>query len=101
MTGCKTYQLPDMELTKEEEIGNLVRNLHKIRPLLKKYENMEENSYQNDEHIMSKDDFSNLWYYKYKNLYFYHELLEKLDGDKEKLEKLVADWVVSDEIVFE
>jgi len=100
MNGCGTYQIPNIELTKEEEIENLVRTLKSIKPLLKKYEEMEENGYQNGENIMTKDDFSNLWYYKYKNLYFYHELLEKLNGDKEKLEKTISNWIESDKIVF-
>ena len=85
MTKCGTYKMPDLEMTKEEKIDNLVRTLNDIKPLLEKYEAMENNGYQNGSDAMSKDDFLNLWYYKYKNLYFYHELLELLDGDKEKL----------------
>lgn len=93
MKGCGTYQVPDIEFSKEEEIENLARILNSIKPLLKKYEDMENNGYQNGKNIMTKDDFLNLWYYKYKNLYFYHELLEKLDGDKNKLEETVKNWV--------
>lgn len=89
MTRCGTYRMPDLEMTKEEKIDNLTRTLNNIKPLLEKYETMENNGYLNGGEAMSKDDFSNLWYYKYKNLYFYHELLE---GDKEKLRTVVKNW---------
>ena len=95
-----TYQMPDLEMTKEEEIENLARILNSIKPLLEKYETMENNGYQNGTEIMSKDDFSNLWYYKYKDLYFYHELLKLFDGDKEKLETVVKNWKPSGGVIL-
>jgi len=67
MTRCGTYMMPDLEMTKEENINNLVRILNDIKPLLKKYETMENNEYQNANEVMSKDNFDKMMDYMGEN----------------------------------
>ena len=93
MTGCMTFQMPDLEMTKEEEIKNFARILNGIKPLLEKYKKIAKDSATfDDAPRATSEDISNLYYYKYKDLYFYHELLDLLEGDKEKLAEILKNW---------
>jgi hypothetical protein len=87
MTKCGTYSIPDLELSKEEEIDNLLRTLRDIKPLLEKYEKL---TGENLDH--RQDAFNQREYYKERYEYFYQELLLKLDGDEEKLKDSVKNW---------
>jgi len=87
MTGCGTYRVPDLELSKEEEIDNLLRTLRDIKPLLEKYEKLTEANL--DYH---QDAFNQREYYKERYEYFYQVLLLKLEGDEEKLKDSVKNW---------
>ena len=87
MTGCGTYRVPDLELSEEEKINNLIRTLKDIEPLLEKFEKL---TVANLDH--RQDAFNQREYYQERYEYFYQELLLKLNGDEEKLKDSVKNW---------
>jgi hypothetical protein len=84
MTGCGTYRMPPLELSKEDEIKTTVKKVISIKSQLEETEKIVELNRPNQQ-----DAFNVLEYYKDKYTFSYNKLLSLLDFDEQKINKLL------------